>query len=153
MRVLGRRKLAPLGIEAQSIVVALRDRIAAALPKIELVPTDGLVERLRLIKDKDEVDVIRHAAQVAERAFEVLRATHPPGFDRKAGGRRLGAPNAAVGGQGFQFSADRGRWSAGRASPRPTHQRPIGRVAPAFGRLGSGRGRVQERLDASFDDR
>ena len=33
--VLTGRKPAPIGIEAQSIVVALRDRIAAALPKVD----------------------------------------------------------------------------------------------------------------------
>jgi Xaa-Pro aminopeptidase len=81
--VLTRRKPAPLGIEAQSISVALRDRIAAALPKVELAPTDGLVERLRLIKDKDEVDVIRRAARVAERAFEALRASIRPELTEK----------------------------------------------------------------------
>ncbi len=80
---LGRQKLASVGVEAQSISVALRDRIAAALPKTALVATDGLVEQLRLVKDKEEVDVIRQAARVAERAFEVLRATIRPDLTEK----------------------------------------------------------------------
>ncbi len=101
--VLARRKAAPIGIEAQSIVVALRDRIAAALPKVELIPTDGLVERLRLIKDKDEVDVIRQAARVAERAFEVLRATVRPDLTEKQVADDLEHQMRLLGAKGASF--------------------------------------------------
>lgn len=76
--VLAGRKSGSLGIEARLMSVALRDQIAGKLAQIELVPTDGLVEQLRLIKDKDEVATIRRAAKVAERAFEALRATIRP---------------------------------------------------------------------------
>ena len=101
--VLTRPKTAPIGIEAQSIVVALRDRIAAALPKVELIPTDGLVERLRLIKDKDEVDVIRHAARVAERAFEALRATVRPDLTEKQVADDLEHQMRLLGAKGASF--------------------------------------------------
>ena len=101
--VLKGRKPAPIGIEAQSMVVALRDRIAAALPKIELKPTDGLVERLRLIKDKDEVDVIRHAARVAERAFEALRATVRPELTEKQVADDLEHQMRLLGAKGSSF--------------------------------------------------
>ena len=37
-------KAGRLGIEADSMTVALRDRIAGKLPKLELVSTSGLVE-------------------------------------------------------------------------------------------------------------
>ncbi len=71
-------KVSKLGIEAASVTVALRDQIAAALPKTELVSTTNLVEDLRLIKDKDEVALIRQAVWYAERAFGVLRASLRP---------------------------------------------------------------------------
>ncbi len=67
-------KIGRLGIEADSMTVALRDEIAAALPKVEPAPTKGLVEELRQIKDKDEVERIRRAARIAKKAFGVLRA-------------------------------------------------------------------------------
>lgn len=71
-------KVSKLGIEANSVTVALRDQISTALPKTELVNTTNLVEDLRLIKDKDEVTLIRQAVWYAERAFGVLRASLRP---------------------------------------------------------------------------
>jgi Xaa-Pro aminopeptidase len=71
-------KVSKLGIEANSVTVALRDQFSAALPKTELVSTTNLVEDLRLIKDKDEVALIRQAVWQAERAFGVLRASLRP---------------------------------------------------------------------------
>ncbi len=41
---------------------------------LELVPRTGLVEGLRAVKDADEIEKIRRAALVAERAFEALTA-------------------------------------------------------------------------------
>jgi Xaa-Pro aminopeptidase len=70
--------IARLGIEGSSMTVALRDQIAAALPKCELVSTTDLVETLRIIKDRDEVAEIRRAIWFAERAFNVLRASLRP---------------------------------------------------------------------------
>lgn len=67
-----------LGIEGGSMSVALRDQIAAALPKTELASMIDLVESLRIIKDKDEVAEIRRAIWFAERAFNVLRASLRP---------------------------------------------------------------------------
>jgi Xaa-Pro aminopeptidase len=71
-------KISKLGIEASSMSVALRDQIAARLPKVELAATHDLVEKLRIIKDKDEVADIRRAIWIAERAFGVLRASLRP---------------------------------------------------------------------------
>ena len=67
-----------LGLEAESITLALRDKIAEKLPKMELVPTCGLVEQLREIKDRDEIARLRKAVWQAEKAFGVLRATLRP---------------------------------------------------------------------------
>ena len=77
-RVLRRAKIARLGIEGQSMSVALRDQIAGDLKKLELVTTAGLVERLRAIKDKHEIAQLRRAVWYAEKAFGALRATIRP---------------------------------------------------------------------------
>ena len=76
--VLCRAKPRPLGIEADSMTVSLRDQIADELPKLELISTAGLVEQLRQVKDKHEVAEIRRAIWLAEKAFGVLRATLRP---------------------------------------------------------------------------
>ena len=45
---------------------------------VDFQPKSGLVESLRVIKDKGEIAEIRHAADIAKRAFEVLRAIWTP---------------------------------------------------------------------------
>jgi Xaa-Pro aminopeptidase len=68
-------KLARLGIEGNSATVSLERSIAKALPKIEMVVTENLVEQLRVVKDKSEVDATRLACAQAKRAYEVVRAS------------------------------------------------------------------------------
>ena len=77
-------KVGRLGVEADSMAVGLRDQIAEKLPKVELLPTSGLVETLRLIKDKDEVERLRRAVWQAEKSFAVLRSTLRPEKTEKA---------------------------------------------------------------------
>jgi Xaa-Pro aminopeptidase len=77
-RVLGKRRIRQVGIEADSMTVSLRDAVAAELPKLEMVSTSGLVEKLRRVKDKEEIAEIRRAVWCAERAFGVLRASLRP---------------------------------------------------------------------------
>jgi len=72
-----------LGIEGDSMTVGLRDRIAEKLPKTALVATSGLVERLRQIKDKQEIARLRQAVWQAEKAFAVLRSTLRPEMTEK----------------------------------------------------------------------
>jgi Xaa-Pro aminopeptidase len=71
-------KVKRLGIEAHSATVGLERSLAEALPKTELLPTDGLVEQLRIVKDRDEVKQTRLACRQAERAFEVVRGLIQP---------------------------------------------------------------------------
>jgi Xaa-Pro aminopeptidase len=76
--VVKRLKVKRLGIEAQSATVGLERSLVASLGKVALVPTDGLVEELRIVKDKDEVKQTRLACRQAERAFEVIRGLIEP---------------------------------------------------------------------------
>jgi Xaa-Pro aminopeptidase len=71
-------KATKLGIEADSMSVGFRDALATALPRVELVPTSGWVEELRLLKDKEEVERTRRACDLARRCFDVVRAKLTP---------------------------------------------------------------------------
>ncbi len=91
-----------LGIEGDSMTVGFRDQVAEKLPKLEIVATGGLVERLRLVKDKEEIARLRQAIWQAEKAFGVLRSTLRPEMTEKEAAdelehqfRLFGARNAA----------------------------------------------------------
>ncbi len=67
-----------LGVEAQSITVALCGLLERQLPDCVMVSTTGLVEELRMVKDRREITSIRDAIRLAERAFDVIRAALRP---------------------------------------------------------------------------
>jgi Xaa-Pro aminopeptidase len=98
-----RGRVGKLGIEAGSMSVALRDQIAAALPKTELVATSDLVENLRIIKDREEVAEIRRAIWIAERAFGILRASLRPERTEKEVADELENQTRLYGGKGCSF--------------------------------------------------
>ena len=76
--VIERARVKRVGIEAESATVSLERSLGQELSKVEIVPTDSLVERLRIVKDRDEVEETRRAARQAERAFEVVKALLTP---------------------------------------------------------------------------
>ncbi len=102
-KVLGAAKVSRLGIEGDSMTVGLHAQLASKLPKVELATTSGLVEELREIKDKHEIDEIRLAARQAERAFEVLRATLRPELTEKQVADDLEHQMRAFGAKGASF--------------------------------------------------
>jgi Xaa-Pro aminopeptidase len=75
----GRRKLV-LGIEAESITVAARARIAAILKgKARLLSAPPLVERARMVKDASEIALIRQAVERGASLFKVACNNIRPG--------------------------------------------------------------------------
>src|SRR5262245_7987953 len=73
-----RAKIELLGIEGSSATVSFQQSLAKELPNVKLVTTENLAERLRIVKDKDEIAATRIACQQARRAFEVVRASLTP---------------------------------------------------------------------------
>lgn len=71
-------KVRQLALEAESISWSLLETIREKIKRIETIPTSGLVEQLREIKDKEEISELRASIQAAEKAFGVLRATLRP---------------------------------------------------------------------------
>lgn len=73
-RTLKQAKIHELAFESTSITKATFDELETKLPQVNLVPTSGSIEALRMIKDKHEIAAIRKSIRVNERTFEVIRA-------------------------------------------------------------------------------
>jgi len=82
-KVAGKAKLSKLGIEAQSLSVAVCGELEEQLSGVELVSTHGLVEELRCVKDREEVDALRRAVRQAQKAFGVVREWLTPDVTEK----------------------------------------------------------------------
>jgi Xaa-Pro aminopeptidase len=64
-----------LGIEGDSMTLTTRGLLENKMPKWEFVATSSMVESLRTIKDKQEIETIRRSIHYAARGFDVIRAT------------------------------------------------------------------------------
>ena len=102
-KVLRSAGVSRLAIEADSMTVALRQRIAEKAPKLEMGATSGMVEHLRQVKDKEELARIRQAARTAEKSFAVIRAGLRPEQTEKQIGDALEHQIRLFGGDGPAF--------------------------------------------------
>ncbi len=81
-------KLKKLGFEASVVSHAFYLRMERALGKPGIVPTDGLVEKLRELKDSGELALLRKSVDIAVRGFHYVREIIRPGMsEREAQGR------------------------------------------------------------------
>lgn len=74
-KVIRRAKLKRLGVESNSLTIGQHEKLQGEVKSLELVPLSDPVEELRMIKDAAEIASIREAAQMAEQAFAMLRAS------------------------------------------------------------------------------
>jgi Xaa-Pro aminopeptidase len=74
-KVVAAAKVHRLGLEGNSATISFQQSLAKALPKVEIVAAENLVERLRIVKDASEVDATRLACAQARRAYDVVRAS------------------------------------------------------------------------------
>ena len=102
-RVVKRRKIHNLAVEATSMTIDLGDRLDSGLERVELVPTWGMVEKLRMIKDRTEVEAIRQAVKIAERAYAVICASLRPEQTEREVADQLDQQIRLFGGTGCSF--------------------------------------------------
>ena len=103
-----------IGVEADHATFALLETIKAAAPKgATFAPVRGKVEAMRVVKDPSEVEQLRAAVRVAERAFVMFKSMlreadtekdlvdAMEGYVRRAGGTRTSfQPIVAIGERG-----------------------------------------------------
>jgi len=69
-----------LAFESEHTSVATAEDAASKLKKIQLLPQRDLVEKLRLIKDDEELAIIQRAAIVADQCFDYICGELRPGL-------------------------------------------------------------------------
>ena len=94
-----------LGFEAEEMTVAARDRYAAALGDVELVPTTEVIESLRAVKDDEERAAIRQAQAITDAAFERILERFSVGISEQQISRQLEALMMDEGAEGLAFDS------------------------------------------------
>lgn len=68
-----------LGFEKDYLTYGLFTLYKEKFATVEMVPTEGIIEKIRAIKDADEVELIRKAADIADQAFTHILGYLKPG--------------------------------------------------------------------------
>jgi len=69
-----------LGFEAKHLTVDFYNELNKKLSRCNLISVTGIVEELRIIKDEEEINRIRKAAQIADSAFKHIVKFIKPGL-------------------------------------------------------------------------
>ncbi|MDA8233202.1 MAG: Xaa-Pro peptidase family protein, partial [Clostridia bacterium] len=77
--VIGQVGLKKVGFEKDFVTVAQHQEWQEKLTDIRLIPIQGLLEKLRMIKDEQELSLIRKAVALADQAFEHIIDYLKPG--------------------------------------------------------------------------
>ena len=123
-----------LGFEAEDVTVdshlRLQEALEAAAPDVELVPLRGFVEGLRQVKDAAEIESLRRAVVVGDRAFEAVAAGLAPGITEREVAWRLEVAMRERGAESLSFPTI---VAAGPNGAQPHHRpsdRPIAAGEP-----------------------
>jgi Xaa-Pro aminopeptidase len=93
-----------IGFEAQHLLYSHYEDLHKALPEVELVPTRGLIDQQRTVKDEAELALLRHAVAISDQAFDEVSAQIQPGMTEKQVARLIEARMIELGAEGPAFS-------------------------------------------------
>ena len=94
-----------LGVEGDSMPVAVRDRIAVVLAsRFKLRSAPPLVEGARMVKDAEEIGCIRRAVEMGARLFPILRRKILPGAREVEVAGAIEYAARCAGAEGMSFS-------------------------------------------------
>ena len=76
-----------LGLEAGHVTLTmyrgLTESLNKAQPQLELIPVDGLVESLRVIKEPEEIELITKASEITDNAFNYIQGQIRTGMSER----------------------------------------------------------------------
>jgi Xaa-Pro aminopeptidase len=106
-------------LEADQLSLSMYRLLEQRCRGIELVPTSGIVERLRMIKDEAEIETIRAAVRIAERAYLSVLPLLTPDWTERQLAHQLEANMRNLGAEGCSFAPI---VAAGAAGALPHYQ-------------------------------
>jgi Xaa-Pro aminopeptidase len=136
-----RARVARLGFEAEGVTFRFHQEFTERAPDLELVPTVGEVERLRVVKDADELRAIERAQEITDEAFDRVVDRLREGMTERELALELEAAMFEAGAEGSSFPTI---VAFGENAAEPHHTptaRPLGRgdvVKTDFGALADG---------------
>jgi len=130
LKARGSRKKQTIGIEAQHMTVAARSQFATGLPlSMRIKEAAPLVESARMIKDADEIKLIREAVNLGAGLFQTALDTLRPGTKEVEVAAKMEYAARTLGAEGMSFETI---IAAGARSALP-HGRASASVVPPNG--------------------
>jgi|YNPNPStandDraft_1061719.scaffolds.fasta_scaffold72097_2 Xaa-Pro aminopeptidase len=121
---------ARLGFEAEHLTVALYEKLRGAVAAAQWVPTQGLVENLRAVKEPGEIQAIRRAVALADEVLEAILPTLRPGMTEKEVAWRLESAMRERGAEKVSFDLIVASGPNGAKPHAVTSDRPLGKGEP-----------------------
>jgi Xaa-Pro aminopeptidase len=126
-----------VGFESAALTYETYESWRKAMPASELVPTTGLVEGLRAIKDEGELAAIIEAVRVADEAIEHLMDTIRPGMTERQVAWELEVHMRTHGAEALAFTTIVAAGPHGAMSHAVVTDRPIRRGEPVVIDMGA----------------
>jgi Xaa-Pro aminopeptidase len=127
LAALGAKKVA---FEARDLTVETYSSWQGAIGSVEWVPTSGIIEGLREVKDAGEVAAIERAVAIADRAMEHIYDWIRPGVTELAVAWELEVHMRTHGAERLSFNSIVAAGPRGAMSHAVPTERPIGRGEP-----------------------
>ena len=125
-KIIRKLKVDSLGVEAGDMTLSMYEQLSERVGRTELVPIHGMVEKLRLIKDKSEIIAIRRAIRIAEKAIRAVVATMTLDRTEKQVSAELEYQIRCFGGKGCSFEPIVGVGPRGALPHAPPTDRQVG---------------------------
>lgn len=82
-KLLDKEEIEKCGFESVDTTYKEYDLLKKELENKELVPTQGVIEKIRMIKEKSEIKLIKKALDIANSTFEEIKVQIVPGISEK----------------------------------------------------------------------
>ena len=126
-----------VGFESQHVTFDTHRKWTEAAEDIEYAPTEGIVEKLRSVKEQSEVDAIRRAVALSDGAIKHIRETIQPGMTEKEVAWELEAYMRTHGAQQVAFETIVGSGPNGALPHVKPTDREVGAGEPIVMDLGA----------------